>query len=240
MGGTYFQRTLQVRDRAGDLDDAEVGAHRKTQFGHQALQCGPAGLAERAKAFDLLEIHLRIGRSGSRRESVLLHDAGPEHPRRNDLAGLGLLRPHDAVRGHRMHPDVQIDPVHNGPGQLREVALPLGGGAGAAVPLAVVAAGAGVGRRHEHEGGGELHLRLEAGNADAPVLDRPPEGLDDRFGHLPDFVEEGNFFPWLINYMIVSKIICRKLLLFFVFTSFVGYNIVKKLKFLLPFTPSTD
>ena len=89
-----------------------------------------------------------------------------------------------------MHPDVQVDAVEDGPGQLGEVVLPLDGRAGAAVAFAVVAAGAGVGGGDEHERSGKFDLRLEAGDADGAVFDRPPEGLDDRFGHLPDFVEK--------------------------------------------------
>ena len=106
MCGTDVLRALEVRDRAGDLDDAEVGAHGEAQLGHQPLQRGPAGLAQRAEALDLLEVHLRVGRGGARREAVLLHDARLEHPRRHGLARLRLLRIDDAVGRHRVHPHV--------------------------------------------------------------------------------------------------------------------------------------
>ena len=66
----------------------------------------------------------------------------------------------------------------------------MGRRAGAAIAFAVVAAGAGIGGGHQHEGRGEFDLCLEAGDAYAPVLDRPPEGLDDRFWHLPDLIEK--------------------------------------------------
>ena len=121
---------------------------------------------------------------------MFLRDPRLEHARRHDLAGLGLVRPHDFVGGHGVHPDVQVDAVEDRARQLGQVVLSLDGRAGAAVALAVVAAGAGIGGGDEHERGGELDLRLEAGDADGAVFDRPPEGLDDRFGHLPDFVEK--------------------------------------------------
>ena len=76
-----------------------------------------------------------------------------------------------------MDPELYVDTVHDGPAQLRQVGGPLADGAGTAVAFSVVAAGAGVGGGDEHEGGGIDDLRLEAGDGDLAVLQRPTEGF---------------------------------------------------------------
>ena len=113
VSGTDVHGALEVGDGAGDLDDAEVGAHREAHLGHEPLQHFPAGFAQRAEAFDLLDAHLRVGGGGVRLEAVLLPDACLQHPRRNDLARFRLLRPPDAFGGHGVHPDMDVYTIKN-------------------------------------------------------------------------------------------------------------------------------
>ena len=108
MGGTDVFRSLEVGDGAGDADDAEVGPHREAHLGHQVLQGGPARLAERAVTLDLLDAHFGIGGDRLGREAVFLRDACLEHAGGHGLAGLGLLRPHDAVGRHAVKPELQV------------------------------------------------------------------------------------------------------------------------------------
>ncbi len=89
-----------------------------------------------------------------------------------------------------MHPQLNVDTVHDGAAEFGEVRHALAGGAGAAVSLPIVSAGAGIGRRHQHEGSRVLHLGLEPGDGHLAVFQRPSKRFQRAFGRLAELVQE--------------------------------------------------
>ena len=81
-----------------------------------------------------------------------------------------------------------MDAVHDGSAELREIGRPRPDGAGAAFAFAVIAAGARIGCGDKHEGRGVDNLRLEAGDGDLSVLQRPSEGFQRGFRSLAELV----------------------------------------------------
>jgi len=86
---------------------------------------------------------------------------------------------------------VDVDPVEEGPGDARPVALHGWRGTGALVPgVAQVPAGAGIHGGDEHEAGRIGQADGGPGDGDAVVLERLAQGLDDVVAELGKFVEE--------------------------------------------------
>ncbi len=133
--------TFEVGNGAGHLQDPRIGPGAKTESIDGRFEKLLAGLIDLAEFFDVPVAHLRITVDLHAPESVELDLSRPVHP------GLDL---HGRLSGiaARQVPvldggdfDVDIDPVHQGAGDLRPVPLDLGNGAGAfVIGVAVIAA----------------------------------------------------------------------------------------------------
>lgn len=190
MGGDDPGTAGQVGDGTGDLDDAGIGAGAQTQAVDDFLQHLLAGLVQLAVLLHLLGIHLGVAEDAAAGEALPLQLPGLQDPRGDDLRGFRLAAADEGRCLHGMHPQLDVDPVHDGAAELREVADALTGRAGAAVPFPVVAAGAGIGRRDQHEGGRIFHLAPEPGDGYFPVFQRAPEGFQHGFRRLTEFIDE--------------------------------------------------
>ena len=82
-----------------------------------------------------------------------------------------------------------VDSVHDRSGELRNVGLAAGRAACASVAFAVITAWTWVRGSDEHEIGGELDLRLEAGDDDLAVFHRCSEDLQNLLRCLAEFVD---------------------------------------------------
>src|SRR5207249_2499551 len=108
---------------------------------------------------------------------------------RRGLLGRGVVG--ERGDGHPRHLDVEVDAVEERPRHARAVAVDerrrTAAGAGA---VAEVAAGARVHRRDELKGGGEEDRARPARDADAPLLERLAERLEDVPPELRELVHE--------------------------------------------------
>ncbi len=189
----------EVGNGAGDLDDAGVGAGGQAQAVDDALQGGLAVGGEGTEAFQKFGGHLCVGEDAGASEALLLDVPGFQHPGGDGDRRLALAALDEGGSLHGMDPELKVDAIRDGTTELREVSGTLAHRTRAALALAVITAGTGVGGGDEHEGGGIDDLRLEAGDGDLAVLQRPPEGFQRGFRGLAELVGKQLFFPWLLT-----------------------------------------
>jgi hypothetical protein len=103
---------LEVGDRAGDFEDAIVGAGAEVVFGHRVLEEGQRGVVERAVGLQLARAHPRVaGDAGSVLESLLLDVTRGDHPLANGGRRFAVALAGDVLEFHGPHFDVKVDPV---------------------------------------------------------------------------------------------------------------------------------
>ena len=182
-------RAGQVGNRAGDLQDAVVGAGAEVQIGHGELQQLHRRLIQRAVALQLAAAH--AGVAGDLRlvlEPRLLPLARRDDPLANLRGRLAGPLAGDLAELHRRHFDVQVNAVEQRTGDAAQVILNL------ARRAARFAGHFAVGRRihggHQHELGGKGHRARGARDGDAAFFQRLAHGLQDAALELGQFVQE--------------------------------------------------
>lgn len=179
-------RALQVRQRAGDLQQPVRRPQRQCQPFAGLLQPGLVNRLQRAMPTQPLEVEEGVGAA----LPALLQRPCLGHSLANAGAGLatGLVGQHGTFPGYRQ---VQVDTVEQWAGQLVAVALNLFAAAPAAAGgVAQVTAGAGVHGRHQLEARREAHPVLGPGHHDLAGLQRFAQHLQHSPFELGQFVEK--------------------------------------------------
>ena len=148
---------IQVGDGPGHLADLVMGTCAETQFQHSLLEQQLTPGIELAELLQLLVRHVRIGQDLASAKATFLHLPGRRDGRPQRL-GVDLSRfGPQLTEGHGGNVDVNVDPVHERPGDLGQIAGDLSRRALAGPKIAAeVSAWTGIHGRHEHELGGEV------------------------------------------------------------------------------------
>ena len=107
MRGFDFFRGSEIGDRAGDLEDAVVGARGKAELLHRLLQQIAQGGVDRTVTADLSVSHPRVDRHFRAGEARLLAGAGGVGPDAD--CGGGLARPLGTKLGEGQGGGVNMD-----------------------------------------------------------------------------------------------------------------------------------
>jgi hypothetical protein len=183
---------LQIGDGARHLENAVVGAGRQTQMVDRPLQEFFALLVDRTVAADVAGGHMGVAEQlGMAFEAGQLSLTGSVDPfayRGGRLAG---RLAHQVVEGDSGDLHVEIDPVEEGAGDTRPVALDRQRRAGAFVMgIAQIAAGTGIHGGDEHELGRIGEGDGRPGDGDGVVFERLAQRFDDMVAELGEFVEK--------------------------------------------------
>lgn len=170
---------LQIRQSAGDLEQAVGGSKGQGQALAGAFQPGFIRLGQRAMLAQPREIQERIGATLAL--LLMLSSLGDQRGGGGCVAaGLWGRVQRGDFAGDRQ---VQVDPIQQGPGEFVAIALDLLG-------RAHITAGAGVHRRHQLEARGEAHSVTGAGNHDVPRLQWLAQDLQHLAIKLREFIQE--------------------------------------------------
>src|SRR5499427_7539995 len=184
----YPLTSLEIRDSAGDLEDAVVAAGGKTQAAHGLLEEFGSLRGRCTKAPHLAPAHAGVHPCPGAGQALALALARSLYPgpdRRRRLAPscreIGV--------GHGRHLEVEVDPVEERAGESGQVLLPLARRADAGIQRGAAAA-AWIGRADELEAGREGRTPSRSRDDDRTALERLAQGIDDPHGKLGQLVEE--------------------------------------------------
>ncbi len=128
MRGLDIFHTLEIGDGPGYLQDPRIDPGTQTKLIDRRLEKSLARLLDLAKLLDMAVCHLGIAVNLHPFESAKLKASRPVHPFL-DLPGRFPLFPTGQIPIlHCRDFDVDIDPVHQGAGDLGPVTLDLGDG----------------------------------------------------------------------------------------------------------------
>jgi hypothetical protein len=191
MFGGDLACTGQVGDCAGKFADFVVCAGAEAELLHRLLQEHFAGRIELAEFLDLFVAHSGVGVNLAVAETLDLDarssDNVGSHYRRVELAGFRAQLP----EAYRRHVDVNIDPVHERPRDLRQVSSYLARRAFALPGVAAeITAGARIHRRDEHELSGKPDRLFRARDYDETIFQRLANHFENMAWKFDKFVQK--------------------------------------------------
>ena len=191
MFGGDVSCARQVGYGAGELADFVVGAGAEAEFLHRLLQEHFARRVELAELLEKFVAHPGVGVNLPVAETPALDACSSDHVgthySRVELARFRAQFPET----YRRHVDVNIDPVHQWPRDLRQVSPDLARRAFALLGVAAeITAGARIHRRDEHELSGKPDRLFRARDDDETVFQRLANHLENVAREFDKFVKK--------------------------------------------------
>src|SRR6202034_1123617 len=191
--GLEVWSVFEVRDGTGYFQDAVVGPGAEPLLSHGALEEAFAVSGQFAEGADVARGHLGVAvylfARGSETCQLFLpglHDAPADLGR-----VLGFTRRAHFFVVHRWDVDVNIDAVHQRPGDFRDIALDHRSRALAVAGAVIVkAAGTGIHRGGEHEARGESQRHGSASDTYRAVFQGLAQDFEDIAGKFWEFIQK--------------------------------------------------
>ena len=155
VAGRDRRLTGQIGNRTGNFKNPVVGPGAEAQFVDRVFKQIDGMAVDGAVGLDQSAAHLGIAVNAIAPKALTLNTSGPRDPRANNFRRLPFDSGGQITERHRRDFNVDVDPIHQGAGDFRAIALDLGDRTATGVPgIPQIATRAGVHRGHQHKGRG--------------------------------------------------------------------------------------